>query len=625
MKRNVRRQQISVALFPFLAVLICTMGSLIVLLVVFVHQATVAAKNVAQASPAGDPAEARQRQERLEDAQWRRDLLEQQRAEKTAELADSRARLAHLEEHIQRLEAQAQQLLARAKEIDEGRQLRDDELATAQAELARLQREIAGKKSELTEAQQKQRGQEQWYALIPYDGPNGTRRRPIYLECTDQGIVIQPEGIVFRPEDFRGPLGPGNPLDAALRTIREYLNQAGGKLGEPYPLIVVRPSGVVAYGAARSALRNWDDEFGYELVSDDKKLAFGDADPNLTAQLQRSVAVARQRQVAMLAATPRRYADEEPITSFDPADVPGQVPEAFAGGGGLGGSGRGPGAGIAGSGTGTGTGGGTGSGTGDPVGSTAGMGGRGTGTGNQPGSGYPRGAGTGGFAGAGPYQPGGGTVGSDAAGTGTSGGQTAGGRTAGSGAGGSTTGGGTQQPGSQSLPGGSYASGTRGAASGSPGGSSQPGQTGGQAGQGGASASGDASQSASANSSTNSTSRTASRKPRGNNWGLPNAPNRTTGITRPIRVAVQPDRLILVPDRGTQAVTRQVPMSPQVRPEEIDALVAAVQQEMKTWGLAVQGGYWKPILRMEVAPGAEQRFAELQTALQGSGYEIIRK
>jgi hypothetical protein len=100
-----------------------------------------------------------------------------------------------------------------------------------------VQNEVAQKKKEL-EDKQKQKSGEKWYALIPYDGPHGTRRRPIYIECTDIGIVLQPEGVVLLPDDFRGPLGPGNPLDAALRTIRERIAQEGGKAGEPYPLIV---------------------------------------------------------------------------------------------------------------------------------------------------------------------------------------------------------------------------------------------------------------------------------------------------------------------------------------------------------------------------------------------------
>ena len=32
------------------------------------------------------------------------------------------------------------------------------------------------------------------YAIVPYDGPNGTHRRPIYIECTAQGVILQPEG-----------------------------------------------------------------------------------------------------------------------------------------------------------------------------------------------------------------------------------------------------------------------------------------------------------------------------------------------------------------------------------------------------------------------------------------------
>jgi hypothetical protein len=46
---------------------------------------------------------------------------------------------------------------------------------------------------------------------------------------------------------------------------------------------------------------------------------------------------------------------------------------------------------------------------------------------------------------------------------------------------------------------------------------------------------------------------------------------------------------------------------------------------MDRWGLAVLGGYWKPILTVEVRPGGEQRFAELQLLMQGSGIEVERK
>jgi hypothetical protein len=65
-------------------------------------------------------------------------------------------------------------------------------------------------------------------------------------------VIIQPEGLLLQPQDFMGPLGPGNPLDMALRATREHLESTlGNAAGQPYPLLVVRPGGVVAYEKAR--------------------------------------------------------------------------------------------------------------------------------------------------------------------------------------------------------------------------------------------------------------------------------------------------------------------------------------------------------------------------------------
>src|SRR4051794_31816107 len=320
MSRKAVRQQVGVALFPFLAVLICTMGALIVLLVLLVQQARVDASTIAAQQSGGSAGPGSQQlRERLEDAQWQREVLEKSRAEKAEELTQSRARLAHLEEHIQRLETQARELMERARSIDEGKKLRDEDLAAARTEATRLKAEIDRKKKELDDAKKKSRDGQEWYALIPYDGRNGTRRRPIYVECTEIGVVIQPEGLLLRAEDFNGPLGPGNPLDPALRAIRDHRERtAGNKAGQPYPLLVVRPSGVIAFGGEKAAIRAWDDEWGYELISDEKQLDFGPPDPALDQVLSKTLAVARQRQAAMIAMTPRRFQDEEPLKSFAP-------------------------------------------------------------------------------------------------------------------------------------------------------------------------------------------------------------------------------------------------------------------------------------------------------------------
>jgi hypothetical protein len=574
MKHSVRRQHLSVALFPFLAVLICTLGSLIVLLVLFTHQAKVEAKTIVarQRAERMDSQALRQTREELEDAQWRSDLLRQQREEKTRELADGRARLAHLEQHIQELQQRARQLLGRARQIDEGKQLRHDQVAATQTVLARLGEEISRRKIELEETRRKLQSQEDSYALIPYEGSSATRRRPIYIECTGNGIVLQPEGIVFRPQDFNGPMGPGNPLDAALRAIREYLQQAGTQASDPYPLLVVRPSGVVAYGAARSALKAWDDEFGYELISDQKRLDFGQADPALAVALQQSVAQARQRQSALVAAMPRSYEAENPLTSFDPASVPGLASHAVAAGG------RGVGSGTGGMGNGK-------PGTSGPIlGAPSG-----SASGNE--VNYPTTAQSGG--------PGGlatsGSHGSTA--------HSAGNR---SNAGGSA--GGQSGAPAERMSGHSVGVGDRPAAGSQPG--QQPETSSQIAGRASGGSRGDG---------------VVSGRGRGSNWGLPGAIGRTTGITRPIRVAVLWDRLVLAPDWGEDRQPLHLRIPPRLQQQQVDAFVTAVQREMQGWGLAVEGGYWKPVLQVEVAPDAEHHFADLQTALQGSGFEIERK
>src|SRR5262245_33545641 len=374
-----RRHVITVSLFPFLAVLICIMGALVIILVLMV--ARVGDVSTLAAASIGPGADEQNSRERIEDAQWRRELLENSRGEKSQELADKRAELSHLEDHIQRLQAQAKELLERAKTIDEGRQLRAEDIEKARQELARLKKEAAEKKVQLEEKAKKQQSEPKSYTLIPYDGPNGTRRRPIYIECDELGITIQPEGIIFRAEDFQGPLGPGNPLDAALRTIRERLAQGGGKSGEPYPLLIVRPGGVVAYSAARAALKSWDDEFGYELIGDDKRLDYGQPDSQAAAAIEATIKTARQRQAVLAAAMPRKFGGGDPLTSMGG----GGGEPGFGGVAGGGGSSAGFGGGFGGSGPSGGFGNGTVSGGG--YGGGGGLPG-GVGSGSVAGGGY---------------------------------------------------------------------------------------------------------------------------------------------------------------------------------------------------------------------------------------------
>ena len=110
---------------------------------------------------------------------------------------------------------------------------------------------------------------------------------------------------------------------------------------------------------------------------------------------------------------------------------------------------------------------------------------------------------------------------------------------------------------------------------------------------------------------------------RGEDWGLRDAAHGSVAVTRPIRVECYPDRLVLVPEPGSGS-PKTIPM-PATTERAIDKLVSVVWEHMDSWGMAGRGMYWRPILHVAVAPGAEPRFDDLSRLLQGSGLTVQRK
>ncbi len=295
-----------VSLFPFLAVLLCTMGALIVVLVVLSRQVrpqVASAPTEPQRNEAGlTPVEEAELLE-LEIAQ-----LQSQLAATEEDLAARRAQLGQIEDHSRELQRQLEALQQAAAALTNAAtsEQQSQELRQQLALLERRRREV---EEALAEARQGGSGNSPSYAIIPYGGENGTRRRPIYLECLDDAVVLQPEGLVFTAADFDGPLGPGNPLASAVRAVAEYWTALGAPSGaepqQPYPLLIVRASGVRAYYVARAALRSWDSEFGYELVDDEWKLDYPKPDPKLAGAVTKAAVEARQREALAAAAAPR--------------------------------------------------------------------------------------------------------------------------------------------------------------------------------------------------------------------------------------------------------------------------------------------------------------------------------
>lgn len=300
-----------VSLFPFLAVLMCTMGALIVLLVVITRQARVQAAQAASAV-------ATQSDRSKEDLLAAKELFELQisqlsasRQKTEAQLAEARLKLGHIEDHWRQLREQYARLGAAWAELDKLESADGRRRGDRRAELDRLERALSDAQRLLAETQQSVTGADKSYAVVPYEGPNQTHRRPIYLECREDAIVLQPEGILFTASDFDGPMGPGNPLEVALRATREYwLTESAidpKNSGEPYPLLLVRPGGIEAYYHARAAMKSWGSEFGYELIGADWEVEYPQPDRELADLVSSAIGSARIRQRRLAEAAPSHY------------------------------------------------------------------------------------------------------------------------------------------------------------------------------------------------------------------------------------------------------------------------------------------------------------------------------
>jgi hypothetical protein len=110
---------------------------------------------------------------------------------------------------------------------------------------------------------------------------------------------------------------------------------------------------------------------------------------------------------------------------------------------------------------------------------------------------------------------------------------------------------------------------------------------------------------------------------RGADWGLRDAARGSVGVTRPIRVECFSDRLVIISGGGSVS-NNVIPLGPRTI-SSIDTFISGVWAHMESWGMAGRGMYWRPLLEVHVAPGAEQRFADLSALLEGSGMMVERK
>ena len=306
--RQRRNQQYAVSLFPFLAVLVCTLGVLIVMLVMAVRAADVEGQQRHE-----EVAQQQQLQkQQVKAAQDRRELAEFEsasilsvRSDLTQRLQTAKSDRSYLEQQIKDTNSQAEDLLKAIANLTAVIKAKAAETSPAQSQAAvdenveRLKSQIAAAEQSLKQLREDQSFQTQAeYAIVPFTGSGGTHRQPIFVECVHDGIVLQPYDIKLNRADFLQPLTIGNMLDSALLTVRQYWEKHGlaGDDSKPYPLLVVRPDGAESYGLARRAMKSWDDEFGYELVDSGTKLRFGQPDLQLKSEIEAAIETAKRRQ-----------------------------------------------------------------------------------------------------------------------------------------------------------------------------------------------------------------------------------------------------------------------------------------------------------------------------------------
>ena len=185
-----------ISLFPFLAVLICMMGALVPLLLAITRTARIQAEAAATAKAAEAMAKiSEETRTQLEDVQWRIEQRKQSRGQAAAQLADARLELGHLEDHARRLGTQLAEYQKTVEEFDRLEHADRQQIGREQAELEHARAQIGEARRQVDDARKNATTRNRSYAIVPYEGPNQTHRRPIYIECRANAIVLQPEGI----------------------------------------------------------------------------------------------------------------------------------------------------------------------------------------------------------------------------------------------------------------------------------------------------------------------------------------------------------------------------------------------------------------------------------------------
>lgn len=335
-----RRQTNAISLFPFLAVLVCTMGALILLLLVTTRrirndlqrQTDVAAspamvETVDDVPPtvltddSDSPTES--------DATSNAGLDDEttiaidvddepsetfDRAAMLQQIADLKRDITLAEDQQLQLNIQIRQLQielaehekrqAMWRQLQNELQQRETDADALAAVLSDQKRLLAEAETELQDQQQLTRSGEKMLkeresaliqlrelaqqiaarsdagtdqSIIEFSNSEGTRSVPIVVEVTEDGFQLRPTDVQISSGDMLGFPTSDNPLLSVVYAVNDHRNP--DQLHRPpYVLLLVRPDGSLPFYTAQRTLNESNVHFGYELLSADQQIRFDPTD-----------------------------------------------------------------------------------------------------------------------------------------------------------------------------------------------------------------------------------------------------------------------------------------------------------------------------------------------------------
>lgn len=297
------RSKLQVSTFPFLAVLLCAMGSLLLLLFIMDRRAKIAAQHTVSAAVA-ERTKRSQAEEEAWQAQWEKakDLLHHSLLEQQNQLlGDAKGLQQNLDDANKKL------AIVQTQHLD-----LDGKIKGETAQISTLQAQIGSQRAGLSETAQKEikskaelieaakelaelervfrqlkalrESEKQTYSVVPYRGKRGDLRAPIYVECIRGGVIFHPEkkllqGWEFTADSLRGEVERSAGPLALEKTSKDKSRTLAEERKGPYVLFLIRPDGIATYYKAQSALKGYQLDFGYELVDENWVLDFN-ADPD---------------------------------------------------------------------------------------------------------------------------------------------------------------------------------------------------------------------------------------------------------------------------------------------------------------------------------------------------------